>query len=248
MPETLLSPRAIPPADHDLDHRAEAILARVGAPGGLPKWPAAEIQARYTGVSGLASMRSALRFVETLEAAGALAPGWRGLDYGCGWGRIATVLLTRGEPAQLDLCDAWPQTLEILAQAGFPNRAFAVSEILAPGEIPAGAYDFIYAFSVFTHLRQDVFEENFAALLTGLKPGGRLYATVRHADYLPRAKATPEDHHALARDGFWYRPTGNSAFFGLALTERAWLEQLPVGSLEYLGEVDACQHLYAFGA
>ncbi len=192
-------------------------------------------------------MRSALRFVETIEAAGALVPGWRGLDYGCGWGRIASVLLTRGTPEQLDLCDAWPQTLEILAQAGFPNRAFAVSEILAPGEIAPGEYDFIYAFSVFTHLRRDVFEQNLSALMAGLKPGGRLYATVRHADYLPRVKAKPEDRRTLARDGFWYRPTGNSAFFGMAVTERAFLEALPIGSLDYLGEVDACQHLYAIG-
>ena len=247
--KTTIRSEALAPDDRALERRAEALLARVGAPGGLPKWPADEIQARYTGVHGLPSMRAALRFVETLEQDGALVPGWRGLDYGCGWGRIATAMLTRCEPAQLDLCDAWPQTIEILDQAGFPNRVFAVSEALVPGEIPAGAYDVIYAFSVFTHLRRDIFERNLAALIAGLKPGGRLYATVRHADYLPRVKAKPEDFAMLARDGFWYRPTGNSKFFGMAVTERAWLERLPVpGSLAYLGEVDPCQHLYAFGA
>jgi hypothetical protein len=243
--KTSIRADALAPAD---PARAAAILARIGAPGELPKWPAAEVQTRYTGVHGLESMRSALRFVETLERAGALARlGWRGLDYGCGWGRMASVMLTKGSPEQLDLCDAWPRTMAILDEAGFPNRTFPVSEILAPGEIPDGAYDFVYAYSVFTHLRRDVFEHNLALLLKGLRPGGRLYATVRHADYLPRAKARPEDHRTLARDGFWYRPTGNSAFFGMAVVERSWLEALPIPSLDYLGEVDPCQHLYAIG-
>jgi SAM-dependent methyltransferase len=237
----------LPRVDRGLDRRAAAILAQIGVPGKLPKWPSAEIQAKYTGVHGLDSMRTALRFVETLERAGAFAnPGWRGLDYGCGWGRMASVLLTKGEPDQLDLCDAWPATIDILRDAGFPNRIFTVSEVLQDGEIAVADYDFAYAFSVFTHLRRDVFENNLRVLLAALKPGGTLYFTVRHADYMRRRKAGPEDFAALARDGFWYRPTGNSAYFGIAVTERGFLERLPVaGTLDYFGEVDPCQHLYA---
>jgi SAM-dependent methyltransferase len=233
-------------ADPALAQRAAAMLARLG--GDLPRWPEETLQRQYTGTAGAELMRSTLRFVDVLDGAGAFSPGWHGLDYGCGWGRIASVLLTKGAPDQLDLCDAWPQTIEILGRAGFSNRVFAVPEILREGDIPAGAYDFIYAFSVFTHLRRDVFETNLAVLLGGLKPGGRLYATVRHEDYLPRIKARREDRQALARDGFWYRPTGNSAYFGMAVIEPAWLERLPTGAIEYFGEVDPCQHLYAIGA
>jgi SAM-dependent methyltransferase len=236
--------------DPGLAQRAEAMHARIGAAGGLPAWPEAALQMKYTGASGVGLMRSTLRFVDALEAAGAFAaPGWRGLDYGCGWGRIASVLLTRGGPEQLDLCDAWPQTIEILGKAGFANRVFAVPEVLRPGDIPPAGYDFAYAYSVFTHLRRDVFEQNLAVLLAGLRPGGRAYLTVRHADYLPRIKAKPADAQALARDGFWYRPTGNSEYFGMAVVERSWLERLPrPGAIAYLGEIDPCQHLYAIGA
>ena len=69
-------------------------------------------------------------------------------------------MLTRGRPDQLDLCDAWPKTIELLGEAGFANRVITVSEMLKPGEVPAGTYDFIYAYSVFTHLRRDAFENN----------------------------------------------------------------------------------------
>ena len=235
------------PNDRALERRAGALFARVGAPDGLPRWPSEELQKKYTGNHGPALMRTTLRFVETLERAGAFRPGWRGLDYGCGWGRIASAMLTRGGPEQLELCDAWPSTIALLEGAGFKNRIFAVSEVLKEGEVAPGAYDFIYAFSVFTHLRRDAFENNLPLLLGALKPGGKLYLTVRHADYLPRVKAGPADAATLARNGFWYRPTGNSATFGIAVTERRTLERLAPGSLDYLGEIDPCQHLYAFG-
>ena len=115
----LLPERSLP-GSVDLDKRSAALLERVGKPDGLPAWSAEEIQKTYTGTSGLPLMQSTLRFVETLEHAGAFGtPGWCGLDYGCGWGRIASVLLTRGEPAQLDLCDAWPRTIALLRGAGF---------------------------------------------------------------------------------------------------------------------------------
>ena len=231
------------------ERRAEALFARVGVAGELPRWPKEELQRKYNGMDGLPLMRRTLRFVETLEQAGALTPGWRGLDYGCGWGRIASVMLTKGEPQQLDLCDAWPSTIDVLKRAQFRNRIFRVSEVLKEGEIDPATYDFIYAFSIFTHLRQDAFENNLRVLLGGLKPSGKLYITVRHEDYMRQAKARPTDFATLRREGFWYRPTGNSVFFGITVIERAYLEALPrLGSLDYLGEVDPCQHLYVFGA
>jgi SAM-dependent methyltransferase len=224
------------------------LLARIG--NGLPRWPAEEIQKKYTGTSGLPLMRSTVRFVEALEADGAFAtPGWQGLDYGCGWGRIASVLLTKGAASQLDLCDAWPRTIDILKEAGFSNRIFAVSEVMADREIPEGSYDLIYAYSVFTHLRRDAFESNIGVLQRALRKGGRFYFTVRHADYMTRIKADAPDFDDLHAHGFWYRPTGNSIYFGTAVPTREYVEKLPrTGSIEYLGEVDACQHLYVIRA
>src|SRR4051794_824854 len=99
--------------DPCLEARAEAMLARVGRD--LPRWPDEALQKKYTGAAGVSLMQSTLRFIDVLERAGAFTPSdWHGLDYGCGWGRIASVLLTKGAPEQLDLCDAWPQTIEIL--------------------------------------------------------------------------------------------------------------------------------------
>ena len=65
--------------------------------------------------------------------------------------------------------------------------------MLKDGEIAPAAYDFIYAFSIFTHLRQDAFENDLRVLLGGVKPSGKLYITVRHDDYMQQAKARPAD-------------------------------------------------------
>jgi SAM-dependent methyltransferase len=234
-------------ADPALERRAEALFARLGRPGGLPGWPSEAVQKKYNGVAGLPLMRRTLRFVEALERDGALEGDWKGLDYGCGWGRIASVLRAKGAPRQLDLCDAWPKTLDLLEGAGFENRVFTVSEVLRADEIPAATYDFIYAFSIFTHLRRDAFENNLRRLAQGLKPSGKLYFTVRHADYLPRMKATRRDLAAFARNGFWFRRSGGNPVFGATVVERAVLERmLPPGTLAYAGEIALCQHLYAF--
>lgn len=238
---------ALMAADPGLDQRAEALFARIGLPGGLPRWPSDAVQKKYNGVAGLPLLRRTLRFVETLERAGALEGDWKGLDYGCGWGRIASVMRAKGEPRQLDLCDAWPKTLALLEGAGFENRVFTVSEVLKPDEIPAATYDFVYAFSIFTHLRRDAFENNLRRLALALKPSGKLYFTVRHDDYMARKKASRRDLAILARDGFWFLPSGGNPVYGATVVERAALERsMPPGTLAYLGEIALCQHLYAF--
>ena len=190
-PRTTIRPDALAAGSTAaLERRAAAMLARIGAPGELPKWPAAEVQAQLhrraraplDARRARASSRRSSGPVRSPTRAGS------GLDYGCGWGRIASVLLTKGGPDQLDLCDAWPPTIDILRDAGFPNRVFTVSEVLKAGEIPAAAYDFAYAFSVFTHLRRDVFENNLADAAGGAEAGRALYFTVRHADYMRRVQ------------------------------------------------------------
>lgn len=230
------------------ENRARDLLGKIG--NELPRWPAEEAQKKYTGISDLPLMRQTVRFLEALENDGAFAePQWQGLDYGCGWGRFASVLLTKGAATQLDLCDAWPRTIEILKEGGFSNRIFAVSEVMADREIPEGSYDLIYAYSVFTHLRRDAFENNIGVLQRALKKGGKFYFTVRHSDYMTRIKADRHAFDDLHAHGFWYRPTGNSIYFGTAVTTREYVEKLPLtGSIEYLGEVDACQHLYVIRA
>lgn len=205
----------------------------------LPRWPDEAMQRRFTGGAGKSLVDRAAAFARVIEQDGAFQQSWRGLDYGCGWGRIASYLLTKGRPDQLDLCDAWQGSLDFIKAGGFKNRAFLVSEVLKSGQI-SGGYDFIYAFSIFTHLARAAFENNLRELIEGVRPGGNVYFTVRHEGFL-----ASRDGQALDQDGFWFE--GKNATYGDSAVSRAYLERVaaPLGELRYLGSPESLQELYA---
>ncbi len=212
----------------------------------LPQWPSEEEQLRYTGGKGASLVKRARDFVSVMESDGALREDWKGLDYGCGWGRIAAFLLTKGTPDQLDLCDAWPDSTEHIERGRFRNHFWQVGEVLAQSDIPPARYDFIYAFSVFTHLNKETFENNIVALLRGLKPDGTLYFTVRHEDFVPvleKRKLSIE----FDPSGFWNTVYDGQKFYGETVVTKGFMESTigRRGTLRYLGTSEAHQHIYA---
>ncbi len=228
----------------------EELYGRIESGGaGVPKWPSEADQKRFTGGSGLMLLRRAAGLAQLMERDGAFAnPNWKGLDYGCGWGRIATYMLTRGAPEQLDMCDAWQGSLDLARKGGFSNHMFKVSDHLQAGEIPAGRYDFIYALSIFTHLNREAVDTNIPRLVEGLKPGGRLYITVRGLGFLEKAIASgmaPEGSE-LDETGFWHITYPNRDSYGETVVSEAYLQRLagPLGPIAYLGVPEYEQQLY----
>lgn len=188
--------------------------------GGLPRWPNSTVQTSYVGAYGPQIVQSGLEFLNILERDGAFGPGWRGLDYGCGFGRFAALLLLKAPPDQLDLVDAWPRSIDYISTGGFKNKCWLVSELLTENDLEADLYDFIMAFSVFTHFSKDAFEHNLSYLFRALKPKGRIYLTVRHEEFVPVKYAESADsiRRELALDGFWFKGTagnlGREPIFG----------------------------------
>lgn len=225
-----------------LDNAAlAALFTRAPDDSPLPRWPSEEVQLNYTGGAGVSLIDRAAAFAAALAADGAFAPDWRGLDYGCGWGRITSYLLTRGAPSQLDACDAVERSLDLFKAGGFQNRAFKVSELVQPGEIAPSGYDFIFAFSVFTHLDSTAFEHNLAALVSAVRPGGKVYFTVRHEECFPHLGPG----EALDDTGFWHR--AKRAHYGDTIVAPAYLARAcaNLGALTALGVTEPFQSLYA---
>jgi trans-aconitate methyltransferase len=228
----------------------EEVFARIGSGDpDVPSWPPEADQRRFTGGSGLALLRRAAGLVDMLDRDGAFAdPDWKGLDYGCGWGRIATYMLTRGTPEQLDMCDAWEGSLDLARKGRFSNHMFKVSDCLQPGEIAADRYDFIYALSIFTHLNREAVDTNIPRLCEGLKPGGSLYFTVRGLGFLEKAIASgmaPEGSR-LDETGFWHITYPKRQAYGETVISEAYLHRLaaPLGEIAYLGIPEYEQQLY----
>ena len=215
--------------------------------GSLPVWPSQEDQQRYTGGHGVALLERAKNFAELMQADGVFADGWRGLDFGCGWGRIASYLLTKGRPEQLDLCDAWEPTVNLIRGSNYRNRIWQVSEMLSDQDIPASEYDFIYAFSVFTHLTKEAFEHNIERLMRGLKPSGKLYFTVRHEEFAAALADNTRINVVLDDSGFWSIAYPDQVYYGETIVTQDYLESRygSRGTLRYLGAPEAYQHVYS---
>jgi len=215
-----------------------------------PRWPDERVQAGYAGMYGPALLKRAFDFIDILDRDGAFKKEWKGLDYGCGWGRFPSSLLSKGTADQLDVCDAWERTLEIIGQLNYRNKIFKVSELLEPSEIPADTYDFIMSFSVFTHLSPIAFEHNIPILLKGLKKDGSLYITVRHDEFFDHKypDKAAELRAILKRDKVVFLDTagdmtGEKVFGDTILTE-AYLERF--GTVRYLGQPHSLQHVYCY--
>jgi SAM-dependent methyltransferase len=110
------------------------------------------------------------------------------LDFGCGCGRItrhfhalqkAQVYGTDYNPALVDWC-----------RRNLPFGEFAVNQLHPPLVYRNGKFDFIYAFSVFTHLPESLQLAWLRELARVLEPGGHILVTTQGAayarEYLPR--------------------------------------------------------------
>ncbi|HEY1186685.1 MAG TPA: class I SAM-dependent methyltransferase [Gemmata sp.] len=93
------------------------------------------------------------------------------LDFGCGCGRVIRHLLHL--PAALHGCDSNPIGVEWCA-GHLPAGRFAVNALESPLPYDAGAFDLVYAFSVFTHLPLELQRHGMRELRRVLKPGGVL--------------------------------------------------------------------------
>lgn len=214
-----------------------------------PSWPDEALQAGYTGTNKIDLLRRAFSFLDILEKDGAFKADWKGLDYGCGWGRFASTSLSKGTADQLNLCDAWQITLDHISKLGYQNHIFKVPSLLTKESIPEKTYDFILSFSVFTHLSPRSFDKNIPVLLDGLSEGGTLYLTVRHDEFITHKypERKKEIESVLKNDGIVFLDSGGDMnkenLFGDTIIVPEYLEKY--GNVRYLGLPHTLQHVYA---
>lgn len=206
------------------------------------RWPEEALQRKYTGTSGQTLLDQAASFLGILDSlmAGRLQePGWRGLDYGVGWGRMASLMTYFGAPQQLDCVDAWEKSLQLAIDHGIENKAWVVNAKLVPGELPQGEYDFVYAYSIYTHLPESLVINNTREIMKSLRPGGMFLLTVREPpflDFLVRTNNCRPAIDKLDTEGYWFGNVQNPDYGDTILT-RNWAEANfgKLGVLERLG-------------
>jgi SAM-dependent methyltransferase len=154
----------------------------------LPALPDESTQRRFAGKAGaeaLAEGHALARAFKDLyrEHAGPITPGTRVLDYGCGWGRITRFFLK--DVAGEDLCgiDYNAELIDFCRESN-PWARFEVNGELPPTSLPGDHFDLVFAYSVFSHLRQDFHLAWLDELRRLVKPSGLLILTVRPRHFI----------------------------------------------------------------
>jgi 2-polyprenyl-3-methyl-5-hydroxy-6-metoxy-1,4-benzoquinol methylase len=215
----------------------------------LPKWPNEGFQRQYTGNCGPSLITRARLFIELIESEGVfINPHWKALDFGCGWGRISSYMLTRGEPSQLDVCDAWSSSISLFRESDAANQCFLCTELLNEKSFTT-CYDFIYAFSIFTHLDLISFKNNLNYLMQALRPQGKLFVTVRHADFMDILKPSNAVND-LATNGFWNIVYDGHDHYGETIVTPEFMLNVLSSKVvvKYLGASEAYQHCYCLSS
>jgi hypothetical protein len=149
----------------------------------LPGFPSDTIQANTTGQSGIGTLKDAFIFyqdcIETFGDLGTpIKPQHHLLDFGVGWGRIARFFLRELPIENIDGIDVTEEFVQICERT-FRTNNFRVTTPFPPTQIPAGKYNVIVGYSIFSHLSEDACASWMKEFSRILAPGGMLALTTR---------------------------------------------------------------------
>jgi SAM-dependent methyltransferase len=197
----------------------------------FPRFPSEEVQAQFVGSSNKAALREGKAFYSLVKgysaALGASIDNEsKLLDFGCGWGRYLRLFARDFGPDSMLGVDIDPDIVALNHQLGTPGQ---VSLISPTGDLPFsdGSFSHVIAYSVFTHLPEEIMLHWLKEIRRVAKPGAVFVCTVeppRFLDFIASIDPTTESgwHRGLrltagdipslkvkaARGEFVYIPTG----------------------------------------
>lgn len=173
----------------------------------LPKMPSAEAQKRWVGDHGRLLMVRSCSLIRLFELTswryrGRSLEGANILDYGCGWGRLLRLLYHKTSQATIFGVDPMQESLQHCKDCGLKGNIAKCDAV--PRELPFGRvlFDFVFSFSVFTHVPREVADAILRAIRQRISPDGVLVVTVRSHEFweLRRPVWNPKKVDALIAD------------------------------------------------
>ena len=220
----------------------------------MPAFPDREIQVNTVGHYGEQTLKEGFTFYKHVkqEVANLHIPineNTTLLDFGLGWGRLIRFYFKDIKSENIYGIDVAPEMIQICKET-LPCGDYSVTTPLPPTKFADNTFDIIFAYSVFTHLREDAalkWIEEFSRIL---KPNGVLVATVRGLAFLEdceyyrrNPKKTARQYHDQMTDmfspidkyrtkysngEFLYYPTGggsvlDKSFYGEAVIPMSYI-------------------------
>jgi len=153
----------------------------------FPSMASEEVQQNWTGAHGNDLLQQTAAFVKTLkcgytELTGKEIENSKVLDFGCGWGRIIRLLYKFTSFENIYAVDPWDESIIKCREHGI-KAELALSEWV-PKSLPFKCrFDFIYSFSVFTHLSEKTAHTALQTLRNCIAADGLLAITIRPKEY-----------------------------------------------------------------
>lgn len=183
----------------------------------LPRMASVAVQNNWTGSNGLTLLRQSTNFVRSAafsytSLTGRTLTRASMLDYGCGYGRLARLMYYFTDPENLHGVDPWDRSIAICQDDGLGEN-FRQSEYLPDSlPVPRTNFDFIYAFSVFTHLSPRATKAALDVCRRYISEDGVMLITIRPVEYwdldqsVHELSDTSQVRLAHERDGFAFSP------------------------------------------
>lgn len=151
----------------------------------LPPMASEETQSSWTGSSGFRLLGESLNFVRSVAAnyadlTGSSLSGKRILDFGCGYGRFLRLMMFYSDDVWG--VDPWEESLEKCREAGL-GEIVSPSDYLPDSLTVPDDFDFVFAFSIFTHLSERATKACLTAIRKHIKSKGIACITIRPVEY-----------------------------------------------------------------
>ena len=170
----------------------------------MPGFPPSDVQARFTGMSGDATMRDGFNvycLITNLASRHLSRPMRSVLEFGCGWGRIIRCFSRDIDAQNLQGIDCMPDAINICKATTNLHARFQLVDPFPPTTVASDSFDVVYAYSVFSHLSEDAHFRWLSEFKRVLKPGGLLIATTRPREFILACRKARED----GEERFWAR-------------------------------------------
>lgn len=233
----------------------------------LPPLPSESLQRDFVGRVGPAAFAQAVSYLGSCQKLafqhGAEFSATNTVfDFGCGWGRITQCLLRYFSPDSIVAGDPNPRAMELVDSYRIFPKALLTS-VLPPTMLDTESLDFIFAYSVFSHLSEQATIAWFEEFSRLLRPGGIVFFTTRNhqiLDWASQLSVAPngdlsthqkqlvtayrnrgEIEDRLACGEMWWHPIGKvGTHYGEAIVPRkfvaARLQPILGGKWEYVDQ------------
>lgn len=194
----------------------------------FPGFPSPTLQANFVGSSNGAALREGFHFYSFVKrnaqkAGIPLQTGHKLLDFGCGWGRHLRFFWKDIAEENLHGCDVRSDVLDVCRETRVPGN---FSLITPDGTLPYpdGHFNVIVAYSVFTHLPEDMNLHWMKELARVAAPGCLFCLTIEPRRFLDFVAAISDRDESV-----WHRTL---ARFNIELAR--YYAQFDAGEIAYL--------------